>query len=177
MDFSMAQDQNNEVKLSSPKTLHATVRAAAFLDEIPDMAMQTRPYDQKPYWSVERARVGKSREVDVELVVNGIATARKRLLADGVVRNIEFDQPIEKSSWVAIRIPYAAHTNPIFVIVDGKPIRASKASAEWALTAVHQCWTQKAPRISDKERAEARSAYDTAEATYRRLARECGQAK
>ena len=29
------------------------------------------PLDQKPYWDVERARIGQSRKVKVEVIVNG----------------------------------------------------------------------------------------------------------
>jgi hypothetical protein len=50
-----------------------------------------------------------------------------------------FDVAIEKSSWVAVRILPSAHTNPIFVLVGGKPVRASRRSAEWCLAAVSQC--------------------------------------
>ncbi|MGH9613355.1 MAG: hypothetical protein ACRD4P_09780 [Bryobacteraceae bacterium] len=78
-----------------------------------------------------------------------------------------------QSSWVAVRILPAAHSNPVFVVVDGKPIRASEASAEWCLNAVHQCWTQKAPRISAQEASAARAAYNHAEQVYKRLIEEC----
>ena len=64
------------------------------------------------------------------------------------IRKVSFDVPIAESSWVALRILPAAHTNPIFVMVGKKPICASRASAQWDLDAVHQAWTQKAPRIS-----------------------------
>jgi hypothetical protein len=35
------------------------------------------------------------------------------------------------------------------------------------LAAVNQCWTQKAPRIRESEREEARKAYDHARQVYR----------
>jgi hypothetical protein len=73
---------------------------------------------------------------------------------------------------VAARIIPAAHTNPIFVIVDGKPIRASRRSAEWALKGVNQCWSQKAVRISPAEIGEAKKAYDHAREVYQQLIRE-----
>jgi hypothetical protein len=146
---------------------------AALLDTLPDQSMKTRPYDQKPYWTLERARIGNSNEITAELVVNGTAVARKQVVADGTVRDLAFDLPIEKSSWVAIRVLAAAHTNPIFVTVAGKPVRASQASAEWALTAVHQCWSQKSARIAAAEQNAARLAYGNAEEVYKRLAEEC----
>jgi hypothetical protein len=36
-------------------------------------------------------------------------------------------------------LPATDHTNPIFVVVGGQPIRASRKSAEWCLKAVDQC--------------------------------------
>src|SRR5262249_42420415 len=135
--------------------------------------VQNLPYDQKPYWTVERARISDTREVPVELVVNGKAVARKQVIADGTVRDVAFDVPIAESSWVAVRILPAAHTNPIFVLVGNKPIRASRESARWCETAVHQCWTQKAPRIAANDLATARAAYDHAAAVYKQLEAEC----
>src|SRR6185437_4206650 len=121
----------------------------------------------------ERARAGNSRQVPVELIINGEVAARKLVEADGSVKEIAFDAPVTQSSWVAVRILPAAHSNPVFVLVDKKPIRASKASAEWCLNAVHQCWTQKAPRISAEQLPAARAAYDHAGQVYKRLEEEC----
>jgi hypothetical protein len=122
---------------------------------------------------VERARVGTSREVPVEVVVNGNAVARQTILADGQARDLKFTVSVEESSWIAARILPAAHTNPVFAMVDGKPVRASKRSAEWCLNAVNQCWTQKALHISPAELADARKAYDHAREVYRGLIAEC----
>jgi len=69
--------------------------------------------------------------------------ARQTLVADGKVRELKFDVPVKESSWIAARTLPAAHTNPVFVLVGDKPVRASKTSAEWCLNAVNQCWTQK----------------------------------
>ncbi len=69
-------------------------------------------------------------------------------------------------SWVALRTLPSSHTNPIFVIVGGKPVRASRRSAEWCLKA---CWSQKAPKISAKERDEAAKACEHARRTYCRI--------
>jgi hypothetical protein len=57
--------------------------------------IQNRPLDQEPSWHIERARVGNTREVSVELVMNGKPVAHKNLVADGVVREITFDAPVE----------------------------------------------------------------------------------
>ena len=164
----------SEVKLPAPTTVTATVRAVAYLPALPDEELRSRPYDRKPYWDLERARIGGTREVPVEIVVNGKAVARQTLLADGTVRELKFDVPVRESSWIAARIVPAAHTNPVFALVAGKPVRASRLSAEWCLNAVNQCWTQKAPRISVSELGEAKGAYDHARQVYRQLIQECG---
>ncbi|HTT60794.1 MAG TPA: CehA/McbA family metallohydrolase [Bryobacteraceae bacterium] len=173
MDFQVNGTQvgtgASEVQLSAAATVHAQVRVAAYLDPLPDQSIRGKPYNEQPYWDVERARIGDTREVPVELVVNGQAVARKNVLADGQVRDVAFDAAIEKSSWVAVRILPSSHTNPIFVLVGGKPVRASRRSAEWCLAAVDQCWTQKAPRISVAELGAARQAYDHAREVYRKL--------
>jgi hypothetical protein len=101
--------------------------------------------------------------------------AHKNLVADGVVREITFDAPVERSSWLAVRILGSSHTNPIFVLVDSKPIRASRESAQCCLAGVNQCWTQKAPKISKAELPEAQAAYDHAREVYTKLIAECTQ--
>ena len=85
---------------------------------------------------------------------------------------VTFDVPVPASAWIAVRVLGAAHTNPIFAIVGGKPIRASRRSAEWCLAAVDQCWTQKVVNIRPAEREAAARAYDHARAVYRRLIEE-----
>ena len=53
-------------------------------------------------------------------------------------------------------------------------MRASRASAEWCLNAVNQCWTQKSPRISQADRPAAQKAYEHAREVYRQRIRESG---
>jgi hypothetical protein len=163
----------SEVRLAAAGKVHVEVNAAAYLDPQPDQKIRNLPYDQKPYWSLERARIGDTRNVPVEVVVNGRAVARQEIVADGTVRKLDFDIPIEQSSWIAMRILPSSHTNPIFVLVDGKPIRASRRSAEWCLAGVNQCWTQKAPKISAAELPDAQKAYGHARETYEELIKEC----
>jgi hypothetical protein len=165
----MVGTQKSEVKLDKPQAVRVTARVAARLDEQPNEAISKLRYNQKPYWDLERARIGSSREVPVELIVNGRPVAKKNIPADGQIRDLTFDAQIERSSWVALRIPVSSHTNPIFVIVGDKPIRASRRSAEWCLKAVDQCWSQKAPKIAAKERDEAAKAYEHARQAYRRI--------
>jgi hypothetical protein len=63
----------------------------------------------------------------------------------------------------------SSHSNPIFVLVGDRPIRASRRSAEWLRGAVDQAWKMKAPRIRDSERAAAELAYDQARRVYDRI--------
>jgi hypothetical protein len=173
MDFRvnglLAGTRGSEIKLDKPETVRVTARVAARLDEQPNETIRGRRYDQKPYWDLERARLGNTREVPVEVVINGQPVAKRNLLADGSLQELSFEVPVERSSWVALRILPSSHTNPIFISVGGKPVRASHKSAEWLLRAVDQCWSQKAPRIAAKERPEAAAAYEHARQVYRQI--------
>ena len=173
MDFSVngleAGTQGSELHLAKAGNVTVTLKAAAYLPEIPNEAIRKLPVDQKPYWDLERARIGNTREVPVEIVVNGKAVARQNIVADGTPRELKFEVTLTESSWIAARTLPAAHTNPVFALLGGAPIRASRQSAQWCLDAVNQCWTQKAPRIAAGELADARKAYDHAREVYRRL--------
>lgn len=162
----------SELKLDGAGKITITLRASAFLPEQPNDEIGHRPYDQKPYWDLERARLGDTRNIPVEIVMNGKVIAAQRIPADGEIRDLKFEVPISESGWIAARVLPAAHTNPIFAIMGGKPIRASRRSAQWCLDAVNQCWTQKAPRIRASELVEARKAYDHAREVYRQLIKE-----
>jgi hypothetical protein len=159
-------------------------RVAALLEPKPTPATEAirkAPLTAKPYWDVERARIDDTRRVPVEVVVNGEAVDRREITADGREQEVEFAVPIKKSSWVCLRIFPTSHTNPVFVLVGDKPIRASKKSAEWCLKAIDKCWDQKAPGILGKpasergkqELAEAKAAYDQAREEYKKRLAEC----
>ena len=105
----------------------------------------------------------------MELIVNGIPVARQLLLADGTIRDLTFDATIERSSWVALRILPSSHTNPVWVLVGGRPVRASRRSADWCLKGVDQCWSQKQRVISAAEMNQAKADYEHARETYRRI--------
>ena len=85
---------------------------------------------------------------------------------------VEFEVPVERSSWIALRQFPQLHTNPVNVTVGGKPIRASRESAQWALGCINQLWRVRGERIAAHERTEARQAYDEARAIYRKIAEE-----
>ena len=149
-----------------------TARVAARLDEIPNPELQNRSLDQQPYWDIERARIAENRKVPVELIVNGQAVERQEIVADGEIVNLQFEASIDRSSWVALRIFPSSHTNPVFVIVGGEPIRASRRSAQWCLDAVEVCWNEKVGRIREEERNAARDAYDVAQQAYQKILEE-----
>jgi hypothetical protein len=179
MDFSvngtLAGTAESEVHLAKPGRVKVSVKAAANLDVQPNDTIRQARYDDRPYWDLERARTGTLREVPVEIIVNGERAAVQNLVADGQVRTLAFDVAIDASSWVAVRVLPSSHTNPVFVLVDGKPIRASRRSAEWCLNAVNQCWTQKAARFRATELEAARQAYDHARQIYRQRAAEAAK--
>ncbi len=108
----------------------------------------------------------------LELVMNGQVVASREVAADGREHTVEFNVPVERSSWVALRQFPSLHTNPVNVLVAGKPIRASRASAQWALGCIDQLWRVRASKISDAERPEAEKAYEAARAFYRKIAAE-----
>jgi hypothetical protein len=155
--------------VKSGEKLTVKVNAAALLDEKPRDDIRSKPLDQKPYWHVERARIDDSRRVPVELIVNGHSVQRREIEADGGVHPLTFDYLPDRSSWICLRILPSSHTNPIFVEVDGKPIRASKKSADWCLRAVDVCWKAKEPRIRESEKAAAAAAYEHARQAYRAI--------
>ncbi len=162
-----------ELRLAQPGKVRVSADVAARLDEQPNPSLREVPAEAKPYWHIERARLGASREVPVELVVNGLPVARRNIVADGRERKIAFEVELARSSWVALRILPSSHTNPIFVLVGDKPIRASRRSVEWCLQGVDRCWSQKERFIHPAEMDEAKRGYEHARQTYRRLLQEC----
>jgi hypothetical protein len=173
MDFKIDDlgvgEKGSELRIAQPATVHAACRVAALLDEKPPLSNR---FDS--YWHLERARIGQTREVPVEVVVNGYPIARKSIVADGKPQDVAFDVKIERSSWVTLRILGSAHTNPIFVLVGDKPIRASRRSVEWCLKGVDQCWASKRQFYTRTGETEiAQQAYDHAREAYRRILSEC----
>jgi hypothetical protein len=176
MDFTVnglgVGEKNSEIRLEKPGEVEIKAKVAALLEPKPTPAtekIRKTPLDKKPYWDIERARLGDTRKVPVEVVVNGRAAARKEIVADGSEQEVTFRVPIAASSWVALRIFPSSHTNPVFVLVGNKPIRASKRSAEWCLKAVDQCWEQKKKAIRKEEQAAAEKAFEQARTAYRKI--------
>ncbi|MFP6874825.1 MAG: CehA/McbA family metallohydrolase [Verrucomicrobiales bacterium] len=160
--------RGSEVKLADGGIVPVRLDVAALLDEQPNKTIHNRPYSQKPYWHIERARIGNSREVEVELLLNGWPVQKKRVVADGDIKHLAFELKVDHSSWVAVRILGSSHTNPVWVIVGDAPVRASRRSAQWCLKSVDQCWSQKKRFIAAAEMPDALAAYAHARDAYRK---------
>jgi hypothetical protein len=119
---------------------------------------------------------GKTRLV--ELVVNGKAVWSQEAPADDKVHDLAIPVKIDRSSWVALRQYPMMHTNPVNVIVDSRPIRASRKSALWCIGVIEQLWRVRGtpppgqPGIAPAERDEAKKVFDWAIEQYRRIAAE-----
>jgi hypothetical protein len=163
--------QNSELKIDKPQSVTISAKAAAWLPEQQDeegkKIRDTKTVDQ-PYWHIERARIGNSRTVGVELIVNGFPVDTAFIVADGKWKDVKFNYTAKASCWIALRVKYSSHTNPFFVVMNNKPV-AIKQSAEWCGKAVDQCWKMKQGLIRQEERNAARLAYDKAKAVYRKI--------
>ena len=182
---------NSEVLLDRPQNISVTARVSAYLpQEVESFTLPRLPVwlalglqkkqlspdwedlrnwfsgNRLPYWHIERARTGKSRMVNVELLANGEAVARSEIIADGNWNDLAFDWFVTRSSWLALRVLPSSHTNPIFVLLGNQPIRASVESARWCRAAVDQCWEMKRGKIREDDFDAAAAAYDKARETY-----------
>ncbi len=159
-------EKGSELQLDAPATVIISAKVAARLLDQPDEKIKSAAWDLKPFWHIERARITGTRQVPVELLVNGFSVAKKNITADGRMNDVSFNARIDRSSWIALRILPSSHTNPIFVIVGGKPVR-DKKSLEWCLKSVDQCWSQKEATYDADEIEEARRVYEHARVVYR----------
>ena len=80
-------ESGSELKLDAPgdgEGHRAGRRAISTRTSRPRPARSTtRPLDEKPYWDLERARIGDTRKVPVEVIVNGQPVAKTEITADG----------------------------------------------------------------------------------------------
>jgi hypothetical protein len=162
-------ENGSELKNAGEIKVRATARVAARLEDRVNTTAR-----QRFAWTIEKARIGETRTVPVELIVNGRAVARKEIAADGELRDISFDTSIAKSSWVALRILPSSHSNPIWVTVADKPVRERK-SIEWCGKSVDQCWSQKRRFYKENEMADAMAAYDHARKIYAQRLKEVAE--
>ena len=141
----------SELNLETPAQVTFKVTANALLENV----------DKKSH-----------KEVNVELIVNGFPVETRKIKANGDLNDLEFKTKIAKSSWAAIRVFPHAHTNPIFVKIADKPIRASADSARWCLAGVKQCWKAKQHTYAKSEFADAEKAYKQAEEVFKQILKE-----
>ena len=120
-----------------------------------------------------RDEIERGGERLVEIVVNGQPVANRMIPADGAIHDVEFRIPIQHSSWIALREFPQLHTNPVNVVIAGKPIRASRHSAQWCVDMIELLWHNRERNISVGERAAAKEPFDRALTRYRQSAVEC----
>jgi hypothetical protein len=171
----------DSLKLSEPRTI--TVKAkVAFAPETPEsIAYGTRRAAGGDRWLGDTVTLHGPRSRawvtggprQVELVVNGEVRGTKTVIANGEVHEIEFDVLINQSSWLAMRTFPQLHTNPLEVLIDEQPIRASSQSARWCEETIHQLWRVREKNIHRDEVAQAEAIFQRAIAVYRQRAREC----
>lgn len=111
-------------------------------------------------------------ERQVELIVNGLPVAVRKVAADGQRHTLEFEIDVARSSWVALRQFPQLHTNPVNVLVADAPIRASRDSARWCDDVIALLWKNRHQTIPAGERDEARGTFERAQAAFRRIAAE-----
>jgi len=108
----------------------------------------------------------------VELIVNGRPVAAQEVPSDGEPHDLQFTVAIDRSSWVALRQFPQLHTNPVSVLVAGKPIRTSRDSARWCIATIEQLWRARSRTIAAAERDEASATFEEAIEIYRRIVNE-----
>jgi hypothetical protein len=161
--LSPSSEVGSEVRLGSPGAVAISVALAARLG---------KPGEASPSgsgWDLEQARIGDTQLVSVEVIVNGRVAASKTIAADGRDQQLDFNLPLQQSSWVAMRIKGAAHSNPVFVLVDNMPVRASKASVDWILRSLLEVYQTASMRWSPSQSASARSAYEYSYSVYQKI--------
>jgi hypothetical protein len=163
-------DGDLALKTSEPLEVEALVAARLEPEQPADLGAYKHGLNR---WHLERARIGTTDTVPVELIVNGCVADKTTLIADGKPRTISFNTPITRSSWIALRIFPSSHTHPVFAIIGAKPIRASKRNAQWCRACVDKVWEVKSPFIRESEKPAAVEAFDHARTAYEAIANEC----
>jgi hypothetical protein len=108
----------------------------------------------------------------VEILANGTTVASIPVGPGAQAASIRL--ALSKSSWVVAR---SAHdlTNPIYVLVDSKPIRASSSDAcYWARYMDHLAGIMRRRRLLGETEAEALSAYSDAKGIFLQRFAEAG---
>lgn len=161
----------SEVNLPKPATVTVNARVTAWLDSVQSesgKSIALRPLTESPYWHIERAR-RPGRQLAVELIFNGQPVDTAKITANGKWSKVSFTYVVKQSGWMALRILSSSHTNPIFVIVNQKPVQVTN-SAIWCRNALDQCWRMKKANIHANERSSAQEMYERSRKIYDALA-------
>ena len=108
----------------------------------------------------------------VEIVMNGAVVGQQSVPADGEIHALQFEVPVETSSWIALRQFPQLHTNPVNVIVAEQPIRVSRESALWCAETIKLLWKNRHLKIAEPERKAAEQTYQRAIKVYQQRAEE-----
>jgi hypothetical protein len=169
------------ISIDAPGAVSVSTKVA-FAEEIPlgvAYGNQKAPQGQRLAGDTIDLHLDRSRGFElkgsrlVELVVNGQVVESKKVPADGQEYDLKWNVKIDRSSWVALRHFPQMHTNPVQVIVAGKPIRASRSSALWCAESIRNLIENRMRFISNQEKAEALKTFQKAIATYEKIAAEC----
>ena len=127
---------------------------------------------ESPLGTANGGKLPDTKERLVEVVVNGEVIATQKVPADDKEHDLTFLLTIDRSSWIALRHFPQMHTNPVSVIVNDQPIRASRKSALWAVEMIEQLWRTRNGVIAAVERPEAERVFQWAIQRYRKIAEE-----
>lgn len=174
-------NSGDSISMVSPGQVEVTSKVA-FAEEIPmgvAYGNQNSPQGRRLTGDTIELHLERSRDFEikgsrlVELVVNGKVLQSKKVPADGREYELKWTVKIDRSSWIALRHFPQMHTNPVNVIIDGKPIRASRSSALWCAESIRNLIENRMRFISDAEKTEALKTFNKAIATYEKIAGEC----
>ena len=119
--------------------------------------------------SVGSGRAPLTKVRTVSLIQNGVEVAKREVPADDQPHDLEFEVSVTQSSWLALRQFPQLHTNAVMVLVDDKPIRASRKSARWCIDVIEQLWKVRGLEIAKEEREEAYATFQKALKIYRQI--------
>lgn len=174
-------NSGDSISMVSPGQVEVTSKVA-FAEEIPmgvAYGNQNSPQGRRLTGDTIELHLERSRDFEikgsrlVELVVNGKVLQSKKVPADGREYELKWTVKIDRSSWIALRHFPQMHTNPVNVIIGGKPIRASRSSALWCAESIRNLIENRMRFISDSEKTEALKTFNKAIATYEKIAGEC----
>jgi hypothetical protein len=172
----------NEVSLAAPGMVKVTARVS-FAPETPATVAQGTELpagglrlvgDTVELHGPRRETLQRGGQRLVEIVLNGRPVASQSVPADGQIHDLTFEIPVPRSSWITLRQFPQLHTNPVNVIVENQPIRASRESARWCEQTIDLLWRNRERNIVPSERDQARETFKRAKARYRQIAEEAG---